>query len=80
MKISELIPFTVRMPPALKEKIKNAAKHELRGSANSEIIRRLEESFDVRKGLKDFTDGELIDELIRRWGRDALYVRLGKDD
>lgn len=78
MKISELIPFTVRMPPALKEKIKGAAKTNLGGSANSEIIRRLEESFGVRKELSDFTDAELIGELIRRYGRDGIFILVGK--
>jgi hypothetical protein len=38
----------------------------------------LEESFAVRNELKDFNDGELIQELINRYGRDGVFILVGK--
>lgn len=47
-------------------------------SLNAEIVARLEHSISAKHDIKDFTDGELIDELIRRWGRDQVLIHLGK--
>jgi predicted transcriptional regulator len=79
MKFKDITPFGVRLPTELKDKLQKAANKNNR-SMNAEVVARMAASFDARTALKDFTDGELIDELIRRWGRDAVYVRLGKDD
>lgn len=46
-------------------------------SLNAEITDRLEQSLSQKRDLQDFTDGELIDELIRRWGREKLFIQLG---
>ncbi len=75
----DLTPFGVRFPTDLKEKIQKSANKNTR-SMNAEIIARVAESFDGRNELEQFSDGELIDELIRRWGRDAVYIQLGKKD
>ena len=33
-----------------------------------------------KASLEDFSDGELIDELIKRWGRDKVSIRLGEPE
>lgn len=33
-----------------------------------------------KASLEDFSDGELIDELIKRWGRDKVNIRLGEPE
>lgn len=77
-KYRDIIPFGLRMQPELKEKLESAIQGKPKWSLNSEIVKRLEESLQERYELAAFTDGELIDELIRRWGRDAVYIQLGK--
>lgn len=82
-KYSTIVPVGVRMQPELKEKLEAEARSHMksgRPSLNAEIVERLERSFESQTGLGKYSDGELIDELIRRWGRDALYIRLGKED
>lgn len=95
MKIRDLAPFTIRIPPELKERIKKAADEKLAGSINSEIVKRLSDSFEVHDDIKkslslireayedktktaaqELTDGELIDEIVRRWGPDAIAVKV----
>jgi hypothetical protein len=77
-KYRDIIPFGLRMQPELKEKLEAAIQGKPKWSLNSEIVKRLEESLQERHELAAFTDGELIDELIRRWGREAVYIQLGK--
>lgn len=48
-------------------------------SLNAEITERLEQSLVQKRELKDYSDGELIDELVRRWGRDHVLIRFGKE-
>jgi hypothetical protein len=83
MKYRDIAPYGLRLQPDLKAKLDAVVQKKKSKtpdwSLNSEISQRLEESFAERNQLKDFTDGELIDELIRRWGRDGVYIRLGKD-
>lgn len=43
-------------------------------SLNAEITARLEQTLVTPKQIQDYSDGELIDELIRRWGRDAVQL------
>jgi Arc-like DNA binding domain len=78
MKYQNIAPFGLRMQPDLKEKLETAAKGKPKWSLNSEIVKRLEDSLEVRYELASFSDGELVDELIRRWGRGAVYIELGK--
>lgn len=78
LQLSHLPKFNLRLQPDMKmrlEKLAKAVPHSL----NAEITTRLEQSFNPHRHLTDYTDGELIDELIRRWGRDAVHIRLGKD-
>lgn len=66
------------MQPELKAKLESQQHGKDKWSLNGEIVARLESSFAKRTDLADFTDGELIDELIRRWGRDVVDIRLVK--
>lgn len=68
------------MQPELKKSLEEAAKGKPQWSLNAEIAERLEYSLKYRRGLDAFSDGELIDELIRRWGHDAVYIQLGKKE
>lgn len=62
------------MQPDLKKKLEDAAYGKPKWSLNSEIVKRLEDSLSERHELSQFSDGELIDELMRRWGRDAIQL------
>jgi hypothetical protein len=79
-KFRDITPFNLRMQPELKAKVEAAARGKVKWSINAEINHRLESSFDTRQDLEQFSDGELVDELIKRWGRDAVYIRFGKPD
>jgi hypothetical protein len=76
-KFRDINPFNLRLQSELRAKLEKSGEGKAKWSLNSEITRRLEESFEERRGLGEFSDGELIDELIQRWGRDAVYIRLG---
>lgn len=83
-KIEEITPFGLRMRSTLKSKIDAAAaykkKHvDRRWSANSEIVDRLEKSFVPPREIKDYSDGELIDELTKRLGKSRVTVRVEID-
>lgn len=73
-KLENIAPFGLRLQPDLKSKLETAA-HKVPRSLNAEITARLEESLR-RRGLKDFTTGEIIDELIRRLGSENVEVSL----
>lgn len=75
-KLENIAPFGLRLQPDLKAKLEAQAK-KIPRSLNAEIAERLENSL-AKQGLRDYTDGELIDELIRRWGRDRVFIRLGE--
>lgn len=79
MKYSNIVPFGLRMQPDLKNTLQAVASKKPNWSLNSEIVDRLEKSLQERHELAQFTDGELIDELIRRWGRGSISIQLGDD-
>jgi hypothetical protein len=76
-KLSHIKPYGLRMQPDMRRMLEDAADGKEQ-SLNSEIVERLEASFVARLDLSDFSDGELIDELIKRWGRDKVLIRLGR--
>lgn len=78
MKYRDITPFGVRFPDDIKEKIHKGANANRR-SMNAEILSAVQEYYEGGGRLKTATDGDLIEELIRRWGRDAVFIRLGKD-
>lgn len=66
------------MQTELKQKLEEAAQGKPKWSLNAEIIQRLEQSLTARHELENFSDGELIDELIKRYGRDQVFIQLGR--
>lgn len=75
-KYKYIVPFGLRMQPELKKQLDTHAKAAGR-SLNSEIVERLERSLEAKTGIDDYTDGEIIDALVRRWGRERVFIRLG---
>jgi Arc-like DNA binding domain. len=63
--IRDIAPFGLRIPLDLKEQIRRSASDNGR-SINSEILARLEASFDPRVDLKAVSTGELVRELVDR--------------
>jgi hypothetical protein len=72
----DINPFGLRIPTKLREQIEASAKEHHR-SLNAELVARLQESMEVRNELQQFSDGELIQELILRWGRENIFIELG---
>lgn len=68
--------FNLRINSDLKSSLERIAR-KVPHSLNAEIIERIEQSLEPKHELKDYSDGELIDELIKRWGRDRVFIRLG---
>lgn len=75
-----IAPFGLRMQPELRKALEKAMRGKPKWSLNAEIVERLGYSLRYRRDLDAFSDGELIDELIRRWGRDAVHIQLGKEE
>lgn len=73
-----LAKFNLRLQSDLKETLHFLARKNA-SSLNSEMVDRLERSLTDKRDLRDYTDGELIDELIRRWGRGRVQIRLGEE-
>lgn len=80
MKYKNIAPFGLRMQPELRDKLEKLAKGKPKWSLNSEIVKRLEESLEARHELEAFSDGELLDELIRRFGREAFIIQVTKKE
>lgn len=75
-KISEIHPFGLRIPEDLKAQLDSAVKISKR-SLNSEMIARLAASFEPPADLSKVPDGELVAELMRRYERGSIYIRIG---
>jgi len=80
----DIKPYGLRLQPSLKDKLDaiviEKQKTDRSWSLNSEIETRLEESLMEKRALASYTDGELIDELIRRFGRDAFVIQVVKKE
>lgn len=59
-------PTGVRMPPELKDRL-DAAKKKNGRSLNSEIVTRLEQSFEGGRDLSAIPSGDLLHEVIQRY-------------
>lgn len=72
------------MQPPLKDKLDaiviEKQKTDRSWSLNSEIETRLEESLMEKRALASYTDGELIDELISRFGRESVVIQVIKKE
>lgn len=76
----DIAPFGLRMPLELKQRIEKHARRNAR-SINSEIVGRLTESVDAtERPLQAYSDGELIRELLDRYERGAISIRIGQPD
>jgi hypothetical protein len=73
-KLENIAPFGLRLQPDLRAKLEAQAQKVPR-SLNAEISERLEKSL-MKQGLADYTDGELIDELVKRFRRDGALMQL----
>lgn len=76
----DITPFGLRMPADLKTRIEERASQNSR-SINSEIVGRLVESLDASdRPLRSYTDGDLIKELIDRYERGMVSIRIGNPE
>lgn len=76
----DIAPFGLRMPAELKQRIEKHARKAVR-SINAEIVLRLSESVDAtERPLYRYSDGELIRELLDRYERGAISIRIGHPD
>lgn len=76
----DIAPFGLRMPPELKALIEAFARKNSR-SINSEIIGRLNESVEAtQRPLRGYSDGELIRELMDRYERGVVSIRIGRPE
>lgn len=72
--ISESNPVGLRLPEPLKARLQQAAS-DSGLSMNSAIVQRLAASF--HGPLHDYLDGDLIAELMSRYVRGSIYIRIG---
>lgn len=73
----DVTPFGLRMPPDIKAKIEESAERHVR-SINSEIVGRLVDSLDeTARPLRSYSDGDLIRELLARYERGQISIRIG---
>ena len=73
----DITPFGLRMPADLKTRIEERAQKNSR-SINSEIVGRLVDSLDASdRPLRSYTDGDLIKELLDRYERGMVSIRIG---
>lgn len=76
----DIAPFGLRLPADLKEQIAKSAKRNKR-SLNSEMVGRLAASVDEsHRPLRGYSDGELIKELMDRYSRGEIAIRIGWPD
>lgn len=79
-KYRDIATFNLRMLPDLRKRlddvVESTKKEKAKWSLNAEIEQRLEKSFSTHGDISAFSDGELIDELIRRWGREAIQLTI----
>lgn len=80
-KIEDIVPFGLRMRSSLREKLEADVRLkkktvDRRWSLNSEIVDRLEKSYQPQPEIKDYPLDQIIDELKRRLGEDSVAVRV----
>jgi len=68
------------MPADLKALLERFARRNAR-SLNSEIVGRLNDSVDAaQRPLRSYSDGELIRELLDRYERGMVSIRIGRPE
>lgn len=76
--IRDINPIGLRLPAELKELIRAAAKNNGR-SMNSEMIERLQASFNPRVDLAAVSLGELVRELLERNEPGRICIEISKE-
>lgn len=76
MKMRDITPFSVRLPEELRDRLEESKKKSGR-SMNAEILFRIERGLLARP-LDQYSDGDLIRELIDRHEGDPVSIRIGK--
>lgn len=75
--VKDIVPVGIRIPAPLKKQLKQAAKTNYR-SMNAEIAARLDESFNPSlKSLINYSDGDLVRELMRRYEPGRISIKIG---
>lgn len=76
----DIAPFGLRLPADLKLRLFKHARNTAR-SLNAEIVLRLTASVEAtERPLGNYTDGELIKELMDRYDRGVVSIRIGHPD
>gem|GEM_PF-2527694 len=81
MSFRNIAPSNIRFPDELKEQIDRSCK-ENRRSMNSEVIFAVESHYadkEKYRSLKNFSTGDLLEELIRRLGAEGLTIQPAKE-
>lgn len=77
---SDYVNFGLRLPPAIKAQLDAAAKDNGR-SIHSEILKRLQDSFTPSShALMGYSDGDLVRELMRRYKRGEIEIKIAGSD
>lgn len=76
MKFRDITPFGLRIPGDLRERL-DKAKEKSGRSLNAEILYRVERGLLARP-LDQYTDGDLIRELMNRHDGEDVFIRIGK--
>jgi hypothetical protein len=69
--MKDIAPAGIRFPAELKEALQKAA-HKNKRSMNAEVVARIAASFENKIDLKELTDGEFLDEFVRRFGAGSV--------
>ena len=80
-KIEDIVPFGLRMRSSLREKLEADVRLkkktvDRRWSLTSDIVDRLEKSYQPPPEIKFYPLDQIIDELKRRLGEDSVAVRV----
>lgn len=73
----DINPFGLRLPAELKEQVEKFAEENHR-SLNAELVAVIHQHYQRETLLKGLSNGDLIDELIRRFGKDGITIQIGK--
>lgn len=80
MSTRNIPPSNIRFPDEVKKQVDESSEKNRR-SMNSEVIFAVESHYadaEKYKNLGSFTTGELLEELIRRLGREGITIQIGK--
>ena len=77
---ADFVNFGLRLPPTIKAQLDAAASMNGR-SIHGEILFRLQESFTPSSSaLAMYSDGDLVRELMRRYKRGEIEIKIAGSD